>query len=90
MAKQYQVVAQYPKSKGDGYWTVKVDEEGNLSCDCPSWLYGIKRTGARGCKHTEQAEAEMALASSPDREETKVEVVNREYRTFAEFMEEGC
>lgn len=53
MAKTYKEVARFEsRSRPGKFYTVKVDEKGNLSCNCPAWIY--KTNGERSCKHTEQ------------------------------------
>lgn len=47
--KHYRTLAVYRSSKGDRHYTVKIDQDAGLSCDCPSWIY--KRNGQRNCKH---------------------------------------
>jgi len=54
MDKVYTVVARFPSSSSDKEYTVKRDEEGNLSCDCPAWVF--KKQGARSCKHLKLVE----------------------------------
>ena len=49
MGKDYTVVATFPSSSSGKEYTVKRDEDGNLSCDCPAWVF--KKTGTRTCKH---------------------------------------
>lgn len=52
MAKNYTPVATYPSSSNPNKtYTVSVDEEGNLSCNCPAWTF--KRGDVRTCKHVE-------------------------------------
>lgn len=52
MAKSYQPVAEYPSASSPGkVYTVSVDEEGNLSCSCPAWVF--KKGDVRTCKHVE-------------------------------------
>jgi hypothetical protein len=52
MAKSYQPVAEYPSASNPGrVYTVSVDEEGNLSCTCPAWVF--KKGDVRTCKHVE-------------------------------------
>ncbi|MDP2662041.1 MAG: hypothetical protein Q8R28_15055 [Dehalococcoidia bacterium] len=52
MAKTYAEVATYPSksSKNGKVYTVKVDEAGVLSCDCPAWVFNTH--GDRTCYHT--------------------------------------
>lgn len=55
--KTYRAVETFEsKSRPGKFYTVKVDESGNLSCDCPSWIFQSKNplNGERGCKHTDQ------------------------------------
>lgn len=52
MAKSYRAVAQYPSSSNPSkVYTISVDEEGALSCNCPAWTF--KRGTSRTCKHVE-------------------------------------
>jgi len=52
MAKSYQPVAEYPSASNPGkVYTVSVDEEGNLSCNCKAWTF--KKGDVRTCKHVE-------------------------------------
>lgn len=48
----YMEIATFPSSKGDKTYTVKMNNKGELSCDCPSWIYNQR--GNRSCKHTDQ------------------------------------
>ena len=54
MSKDYTVVGRFPSSSSDKEYTVKRDEEGNLSCDCPAWVF--KKQGSRTCKHLKLVE----------------------------------
>jgi len=56
--KYYRTLAFYKSSKGDKYYTVKIDQDGGLSCDCPSWIYR-PQNGHRICKHTILAREEF-------------------------------
>lgn len=50
--KVYTPVATYPSSSNPNkVYTVSVDEQGNLSCDCPAWVF--KKGDVRTCKHVE-------------------------------------
>ena len=50
--KVYTPVATYPSSSNPNKtYTVSADEQGNLSCDCPAWVF--KKGDARTCKHVE-------------------------------------
>lgn len=71
MSKEYTVVATFPSSKGDKDWTVKRDEEGNLSCDCPIWVFNRRKN--RTCKHTDLVNQEGTIVS-----QIAVEVKERE------------
>ena len=52
MAKNYNPVATYPsKSNPSKSYTVSVDENGDLSCNCPAWTF--KKGDTRTCKHVE-------------------------------------
>ena len=48
---EYTEVATFPSSSSDRVYTVKQDEDGNLSCDCPAWKFK-KPNQPRSCKHT--------------------------------------
>ena len=54
MSKTYTEVAQFPSSSSGKVYTVKRDENGELSCSCPAWVF--KKQGARTCKHIQQVE----------------------------------
>lgn len=50
--KQYNFITDLPsKSNPDKSYQVKMDEQGNLTCNCPIWIYN--RRGNRTCKHTD-------------------------------------
>ena len=67
MAKSYQPVATYPSSSNPNkVYTVSVDEEGTLSCNCPAWTF--KKGAVRTCKHVEDYQrngAPVAAAPAP-------------------------
>lgn len=65
MAKNYTPVATYPSSSNPNKtYTVSVDEEGNLSCNCPAWTF--KRGDVRTCKHVEDYQRDGApTAAAP-------------------------
>jgi len=49
--KKYVSIAKFRSSSNpEKIYTVKMDERGNLSCDCPAWIYKVN--GKRECKHT--------------------------------------
>ena len=54
MAKKvYKLVATFEsRSRPGKVYEVKEDEEGNLSCNCPAWIY--KANGRRTCRHVEE------------------------------------
>ena len=55
MAKSYQAVAEYPSASNPGkVYTVSVDENGDLSCNCPAWTF--KKGDVRTCKHVQDYE----------------------------------
>lgn len=66
MKRYYRTLAFYRSSKGDKYYTVKVDQEGGLSCSCLAWIY--KRNGQRVCKHIILAREEFGYAISQVKE----------------------
>ena len=48
--KQYNFMAEVPsKSNPNKHYTIKVDESGLFSCNCPSWIFNQR--GNRTCKH---------------------------------------
>jgi len=56
--KVYRTVATFPsKSKPDKYYEVKIDGQGNLSCNCPAWVF--KKGSARTCTHVKAVESGM-------------------------------
>ncbi len=51
---EYREEAHFPSSSSGKIYTVKEDQDGNLSCDCPAWRF--KKPGReRICKHTQMA-----------------------------------
>ena len=55
MARNYRPVRHFPsKSNPSKSYTVSVDEEGNLSCNCPAWTF--KKGNERTCKHVQAVE----------------------------------
>ena len=54
MAKDYTVVARFPSSSSDKEYVVSRDENGELSCSCPAWVF--KKQGSRTCKHLKLVE----------------------------------
>lgn len=56
MTKVYTERARFPSSSEAGKeYVVNVDEQGQLSCTCPTWVFNRKHdaNGDRMCKHTE-------------------------------------
>lgn len=56
--RHYKTLAFYKSSKRDTCYTVKIDQDGNLSCNCPKWLYP-KKGQPRFCRHTILAREEF-------------------------------
>jgi len=46
---KYNFFAEVPSSSGRRNYTIKVDQNGLFSCNCPSWIYNQR--GNRTCKH---------------------------------------
>ena len=49
----YKIVEEFPRSDGKGNWTVKLRDDGVLTCGCPIWIFN--RRGDRTCKHTDRS-----------------------------------
>ena len=60
----YTEVAQFPSSSSSKIYTVKRDENGELSCDCPAWRFK-KGDKPRSCKHVGQTAAGQAPPPLP-------------------------
>ena len=61
----YRDVAQFPSSSSSKVYTVKENENGELSCDCRGWT--VKKPGQpRSCKHTREVVAHGAPTPVPD------------------------
>ena len=71
MSKTYTVVARFPSSSSDKEYIVKRDENGELSCSCPAWVF--KKQGARTCKHLKLLEKGEGIVA-----QIAVEVKERE------------
>jgi hypothetical protein len=57
--KRYTLVATVrSKSRPGKMYEIKRDEDGNLSCNCPMWVF--KKGGKRSCKHVQAMESIMA------------------------------
>lgn len=54
--KIYALVATFESRSNPGKrpYEVKRDQYGNLSCDCPAWIF--KANGERTCRHVEEVE----------------------------------
>ena len=54
MRKTYIEIAEFvSRSQPGKVYKAKEDEEGNLSCSCPAWIF--KKPGqSRGCRHLEE------------------------------------
>jgi len=48
----YNFIAQIPSSNGKRNYTIKVDDKGLFSCNCPSWIFNQR--GNRTCKHIDR------------------------------------
>jgi len=60
----YREIARFPSSSSSKTYTVKENEDGNLSCDCRGWT--MKKPGQeRGCKHTREVVAHGAPTPVP-------------------------
>ncbi len=57
---EYTEVAQFPSSSSSKVYTVKRDENGDLSCDCRGWTMK-KPDKPRSCPHVRQVEAQAAF-----------------------------
>lgn len=54
---EYQFVSTYKSSSSDRTYTVKRNKEtGQLTCDCPAFLFQRKPVDQRSCKHTVEAQ----------------------------------
>ncbi len=50
MAKNYTYVCDVPsESNPNKVYTIKIDDDGLLTCNCPSWIFNQRRD--RTCKH---------------------------------------
>lgn len=53
--KIYITITKIPsKSRAGKYYTISKDELGNLSCNCPSYIFKSHKTGDRSCKHLKE------------------------------------
>lgn len=53
--KNYTTVAKMPsKSRAGKYYFISKDELGNLSCNCPSYIFKSNKTGDRSYKHLKE------------------------------------
>ena len=52
MPKEYFTVGTFrSSSRGNVWYRVNRDDEGNLSCTCPGWCRRVAKDGSRNCKH---------------------------------------
>ena len=55
--KEYNFLTEVPsKSNPNKHYTIKVDESGLFSCNCPSWIFNQR--GNRTCKHIDALRGE--------------------------------
>jgi hypothetical protein len=53
--KDYSFVCEMPsKSNPNKHYNIKVDNSGMFSCDCPAWIFNVRRKGVRSCKHIDE------------------------------------
>ena len=84
MSKSYTEVARFPSSSSAREYTVKRDEEGVLSCDCPVWKFNQRRD--RTCKHTDQVLA--GEVSKPEAADGPPPVETAGWKSLAELLRE--
>ena len=64
MVKTYTTVRHFQStSKPEKMYTVKQDEHGKLSCNCPSWIFNKYKD--RSCYHTKTIEAAKHSVPEP-------------------------
>ena len=79
MAKVYTQVATFPSSSDPTKThTVSVDEQGNLSCSCPAWVFKKRSGGNRTCWHVEEVERQQARGEVTVSVPTPVQAGERE------------
>jgi len=72
MSKQYNFLAEVPsKSNPNKHYTIKVDESGLFSCNCPSWIFNTRRN--RTCKHIDSIRTDGVTMDGVGRIITAVE-----------------
>ena len=57
MPKVYNKVSEVVSESSGRTYTISKDENGKLSCNCPSWIFKSRHAledGQRFCKHIEQ------------------------------------
>lgn len=69
--KQYNFLAEVPSSSGKRTYTIKVDESGMFSCNCPSWIFNTRRN--RTCKHIDALRVDGITMNGQGRLITAVE-----------------
>lgn len=73
--KQYNFLAEVPsKSNPNKHYTIKVDESGLFSCNCPSWIFNTRRN--RTCKHIDSIRTDGVTMNGVGRIITAVENYN--------------
>ena len=88
MAKEYYTIATFKASRGNKWWRVNRNEEGDLSCTCPGWCRRVAKDGSRSCKHVrkvmEQGSAQelqvRARRSLPATKARKAKLGERRFR----------
>ena len=56
--KSYRLIQRFRSQTNGKVYEVKADEQRNLSCDCPAWIF--KRGDKRTCKHVRYVEENLA------------------------------
>ncbi len=85
--KTYTEVGRFPSSSSDKVYTVKRDDAGKLSCDCPA--YRFKKPGKeRTCKHMREVEAGR-LAGAADYVVVKDPEDREDYRPLAQALRDA-
>lgn len=85
----YVSVAQVKSTSGRGYYEIKMDEHGKLSCGCPRWIYNAEtdENGDRTCKHVRAYQiSQEGKITDPDL--LKLEGVQEKLKNFLETLDE--
>jgi len=56
MKKKYYPIVTFPSKSSSKVYTVSMDNDGGLSCDCPAWVF--KKAGERICRHIKEVTAQ--------------------------------